>query len=67
MLLKKGNRNAAKKYLEKSIKINPKYLKAYSNLASIYVGEGNLKSAELFLKKSHKKDLWLKIKSKLDL
>ena len=47
VLLKKGNSDAAKKYLQKAIERNPKYLKAYSNLASIYVGE-EFKSAELF-------------------
>ena len=39
----KGIKDIAKQVLNKVIEINPNNIKPYSNLANIFVGEGNLK------------------------
>ena len=49
VLIAKGRSNTAKNILNKAIELNPKYLRSYSIMAGILVGEGNLKKAEFFL------------------
>ena len=38
--------------MNKAIELNPNHLKSYSNLAGLYVREGNFKEAEVLLRKS---------------
>ena len=51
----KGRSDIAKKILNKAIELNPKYSRPYSNLAGIFVGEGDLKKAEFFEKEFRNK------------
>ena len=48
ILVAKGKSNNAKKILNKAIELNPKYLRSYSILAGILVGEVILKKRQFF-------------------
>ena len=45
VLVAKGRSETAKNILNKAIELNPKYLRPYSILAGLWVGEGNFKKA----------------------
>ena len=44
----KGKSDIAKNILNETIELNPKYLRPYSILAGLLVGEGNFKKADFF-------------------
>ena len=46
-----GKHKESELKLKKAISLNPKYANAYYNLAVLFIGQGNLKEAELELKK----------------
>ena len=55
VLVAKGRNDIAKNILNKAIELNPKYLRPYSILAGLLVGEGNFKKAEFFKKEFRNK------------